>query len=132
MTRFWISLDQGVDFVLSSHGDDARRRDLRAEDCLDDACTDLAAAVCPGLAQRTVGIRPGEKLHEMMIPATTRGMTAEFDLFFVIQPAVHLWGAGEYHDYGGERGRPVPPDFEYASNTNSQWLDTEQLRAVIG
>ena len=82
--------------------------------------TDLATAICACCKQETVGIRPGEKLHELLITRDDAQYTLEFDSFFVIQPAVHLWNHGEHRNYGDEQGRPVAPDFEYASDSNSR------------
>ncbi len=93
--------------------------------------TDLAAAICAHCEQETVGIRPGEKLHELLITRDDARHTLEFNSFFVIQPAVHLWNYSEHRDYRGEEGRAVSADFEYASDSNTSWLDTEQLRAAI-
>ena len=93
--------------------------------------TDLATAVCARCKQETVGIRPGEKLHELLITRDDARHTLEFDSYYVIQPAVHLWDFSERRSYDGEVGRPVATDFEYASNTNDHWLDAEQLRAAI-
>jgi UDP-N-acetylglucosamine 4,6-dehydratase len=93
--------------------------------------TDLATAICACCKQETVGIRPGEKLHELLITRDDAQHTLEFASFFVIQPAVHLWNHGEHRNYRGEEGRPVAPDFEYASNSNNRWLNSEQLRAAI-
>jgi len=93
--------------------------------------TELAAAICARCKQETVGIRPGEKLHELLITRDDAKHTLEFDSFYVIQPAVHLWNYGQHKDYHGEEGRPVSPEFEYASNTNGLWLNAEQLRSAI-
>jgi UDP-N-acetylglucosamine 4,6-dehydratase len=93
--------------------------------------SDLATAICARCEQETVGIRPGEKLHELLITRDDAQHTLEFDSFFVIRPAVHLWNHGEHFHYRGEKGRPVDADFEYASNSNTDWLDTDRLRAAI-
>ena len=130
MTRFWIRLENGADFVQQMlgvmHGGEIfipRIASMRI--------TDLATAICAQCEQEVVGIRPGEKLHELLITRDDARHTLEFDSFFVIQPAVHLWSPDEHRVYGGEQGRPVPPDFEYASDTNSEWLDSEQLKGAI-
>jgi UDP-N-acetylglucosamine 4,6-dehydratase len=92
--------------------------------------TDLAHAICPSCIHETVGIRPGEKLHELLITRDDARHTLEFETFFVVQPALQLWEHGDEYSYEGEGGRPVQPDFEYASDTNAVWLDTEQLMAA--
>jgi UDP-N-acetylglucosamine 4,6-dehydratase/5-epimerase len=130
MTRFWIRLEDGADFVQGAlsmmHGGEIFIPKVASM-----RITDLATAICARCTQETVGIRPGEKLHELLITRDDARHTLEFETFFVIQPAVHLWNHGEYRNYGGEEGGPVAPDFEYASDSNSQWLGIEQLRAAI-
>ncbi len=130
MTRFWIRLEDGASFVQRAIGM-MHGGEIFIPKVASMRITDLATAVCPVCTQETVGIRPGEKLHELLITHDDARHTLEFDTFFVIQPAVHLWNYGEHRSYGGEQGRPVPPEFEYASNTNDRWLDHEQIRAVI-
>jgi UDP-N-acetylglucosamine 4,6-dehydratase/5-epimerase len=130
MTRFWIRLEDGANFVQEAlslmHGGEIFIPKIASM-----RITDLATAVCAACKQETVGIRPGEKLHELLITRDDAQHTLEFDGFYVIQPAVHLWNHGQYKNYDGQQGRPVSTDFEYASNTNSRWLDAEQIRAVI-
>ena len=130
MTRFWIRLEDGADFVMRAlgmmHGGEIFIPKIASM-----RITDLATAICARCKQETVGIRPGEKLHELLITRDDARHTLNFDSFFIIQPAVNLWTIGENRNYGGEEGSPVAPDFEYASDTNSHWLDAEQLRAAI-
>jgi len=130
MTRFWIRLEDGADFVQRALGM-MRGGEIFIPKVASMRITDLATAICACCKQETVGIRPGEKLHELLITRDDAQHTLEFDSFFVIQPAVHLWNHGEHRNYRGEEGRPVVPDFEYASNSNCNWLDPEQLRAAI-
>ncbi len=130
MTRFWIRLEDGAEFVQRAIGI-MRGGEIFIPKVASMRITDLATAICACCKQETVGIRPGEKLHELLITRDDARYTLEFDSFFVIQPAVHLWNHGEHHNYGDEQGRPVAPDFEYASDSNSQWLGTEQLKTAI-
>ncbi len=130
MTRFWIRLEDGADFVQRALGM-MRGGEIFVPKIASMRITDLAAAICARCEQETVGIRPGEKLHELLIARDDARNTLEFASFFVIQPPIHLWNHSEHHDYGGEEGRAVSPDFEYASDTNNHWLDTEQIRAAI-
>jgi UDP-N-acetylglucosamine 4,6-dehydratase/5-epimerase len=130
MTRFWIRLEDGAYFVQEAltmmHGGEIFIPKVASM-----RITDLATAICSCCKQETVGIRPGEKLHELLITRDDAQHTLEFNSFYVIQPAVHLWNHGEHNNYRGEKGRPVAADFEYASNNNSDWLNSEQLRAAI-
>jgi UDP-N-acetylglucosamine 4,6-dehydratase len=93
--------------------------------------TDLASAIGPDCKQYTVGIRPGEKLHEVLITRDDARHSLEFNDFYIIQPEIHMWDYVESKSYGDETGKPVAADFEYASDNNTLWLDSDQLRAVI-
>ncbi len=130
MTRFWIRLEDGADFVQEAlsmmHGGEIFIPKIASM-----RITDLATAICSCCKQETVGIRPGEKLHELLITRDDAKHTLEFDTFYVIQPAVHLWNYGHHKNYDGELGRPVAPDFEYASDANDRWLSAEHIRAAI-
>lgn len=130
MTRFWISLQQGVDFVLSNFG-----RMWGGEIFVPKIPTirvvDLAEAMAPGLARRIVGIRPGEKLHEVMCPSDDSHLALEFDDHYVLRPTIKF-----HHselDYSinavGEQGKAVAMGFEYSSGTNPQVLGVEDIRA---
>ena len=130
MTRFWIRLEDGANFVIRALGM-MYGGEIFIPKIASMRITDLATAICARCQQETVGIRPGEKLHELLITRDDARHTLECESFFVIQPSVSLWNYGDHHNYGGERGRPVPSDFEYASNTNSHWLGAEHLKAVI-
>lgn len=131
MTRFWISLQQGVDFVLRNfsrmHGGEMfvpRIPSIRI--------TDLAEAMAPGMPIHIIGIRPGEKLHEVMCPQDDSHLTLEFDDHYVIQPTIKFWGRND-HAYNtnalGETGRPVEQGYEYSSGTNPRFLGVEEIRA---
>jgi UDP-N-acetylglucosamine 4,6-dehydratase len=91
----------------------------------------LAAAIGPDCKQETTGIRPGEKVHELLITRDDARHTLEFGDHYVVQPNIHMWDYVDSVVYGDEQGRPVADDFEYASNGNTQWLSIEQLRAVV-
>ena len=119
MTRFWISLDQGVDFVLSSL-EIMRGGEIFVPKIGSMRMTEVAEALAPGLPHRIVGIRPGEKLHEMMISGDDARMTVELADRYVIEP--------EFVEYlrmpfSAAEGRPVADGFSYASDTNTEWLD---------
>ncbi len=131
MTRFWITLKQGAAFVERCLGI-MQGGEVFVPKIPSMRVTDLAAAMAPECTQETVGIRPGEKLHECMIPRDEARLTREFDDFFVILPSMPLGTGAEEPVYGGRTGRPVPENFEYSSNTNDRWADREQLLDMIG
>ena len=127
MTRFWISLDQGVDFVLSSM-EIMRGGEIFVPKIGSMSMPDVASALAPGLPHRTVGIRPGEKLHEVMISGDDARMTAELADRYVIEPEFV-----EYvrKSFAADGGRPVADGFTYSSDTNSEWLDADGLHALL-
>ncbi|MBH90026.1 MAG: UDP-N-acetylglucosamine 4,6-dehydratase (inverting) [Magnetovibrio sp.] len=128
MTRFWITLEQGVDFVLES-----LERMLGGEIFIPKLpsmrITDLAEAVLPGCSFKSIGIRPGEKLHEVMIPLEEARVTLELGNQYLIEPAFSFWSSESYKDK--HEGSRVSENFEYSSNTNKEWVSTEELREII-
>lgn len=126
MTRFWITLEQGVRFVLKCleimHGGELFVPKIPSMDIMD-----LAEAIAPNCKRQFVGIRPGEKLHEVMIPKDEARNALEFDDFFLIQPHFHFWN---YENW--KTGKQVPDGFEYSSDKNDMWLSIEDLRKMIG
>ncbi|MDK2801333.1 MAG: UDP-N-acetylglucosamine 4,6-dehydratase/5-epimerase [Clostridiales bacterium] len=129
MTRFWITLDQGVGFVLKCfeimHGGE-----LFVPKIPSMKVVDLAKAIAPNCDVEIVGIRPGEKLHEYMISVDDARNTLEYDEYYVIQPQFHWWDARKYQEEQG--GEKVPEDFSYSSDKNDRWLTVEDLRRMIG
>jgi len=127
MTRFWITLDQGVAFVLSSlermHGGEIFVPRIPSA-----KITDLASAIGPDCEQQVIGIRPGEKLHELMISADDARLTRQFDDHYVIQPQFDWW---ESRSEDAMDGRPVPEGFVYSSDRNDTWFTVEQLRDMV-
>ena len=92
---------------------------------------DLAKAIAPNLPTKIVGIRPGEKLHEVMCPADLYYETLEFGDHYVIMPSTRFWGDIDYTVNAiGEKGHLVPGGFEYNSGTNPHFLTVEELRAM--
>ncbi len=89
---------------------------------------DLAQAIAPQAELEVIGIRPGEKLHEVLIYEDEARSTVELDDMFVVQPTARACGSGTT---GRDRGRPLPEGFRYASDTNPQWLTTEQIREIV-
>jgi UDP-N-acetylglucosamine 4,6-dehydratase len=88
---------------------------------------DLAKAVAPESERKIIGIRPGEKLHETMVPQDDARKTLEYDDFFLIQPEFRGWGSGNW-----KGGRKLPDGFTYSSDTNTWWLTVEEIREMIG
>ncbi len=126
MTRFWLTLDQGVHFVLN---------------CIERMCggevfvpkipsmkiLELAEAIAPECAVDITGIRPGEKLHEIMISRDESRHTLETDDMYILQPEHVWWRAANWGD-----GKSLPEGFEYASDTNTQWMSIDELRKIVG
>jgi UDP-N-acetylglucosamine 4,6-dehydratase len=131
MTRFWITLDQGVEFVVKCF-----RRMAGGEIFVPKIpsmrVTDLAEVMAPGVPHKIVGIRPGEKLHEIMCPAESAHQTLEFDDHYVITPAI-LYNKPENFSLNrlGESGRPVADGFGYSSDSNTQWLAAAQIKDLL-
>lgn len=127
MTRFWITLEQGVEFVLKSL-DRAKGGEIFIPKIPSMKITDLAEALAPGIPTKIIGIRPGEKLHEVMVPKDDAIRTYEFHDHFVIKPTIQFQSAIDYTtNLLNEAGVPVDLEFEYSSDKNDLWLSKEQL-----
>jgi UDP-N-acetylglucosamine 4,6-dehydratase/5-epimerase len=129
MTRFWITLAQGVEFVLKNL-ERMRGGEIFVPKIPSMNIMDLARAVAPECEIDIVGIRPGEKLHEVMVAEDDARHTLEFDDYFAIQPAYHEWDAESYQRENGGRG--CADGFRYSSETNDTWLSLEELRRMAG
>ncbi|MGI2259532.1 UDP-N-acetylglucosamine 4,6-dehydratase (inverting) [Shewanella sp. GXUN23E] len=131
MTRFWITLQDGVDFVLKNF---ARMQggEIFVPKIPSVRITELASAYAPDLRQHIIGIRPGEKMHEIMCPADDSHHTIEFDDHFVIAPSIKFFGRENdfYTNALGEYGKAVPDGYEYNSGTNPHFLSTEEILAL--
>jgi UDP-N-acetylglucosamine 4,6-dehydratase len=125
MTRFWITLDQGVQFVLDSL-ERMKGGEIFVPKIPSMKITDLAKAIAPECEIEIVGIRPGEKLHEAMITEDDARHTVEFDTYYVIQPEFPWWSQ-EY----AKNGKSLLEGFKYTSDTNTQWLSIEELRKLV-
>jgi UDP-N-acetylglucosamine 4,6-dehydratase/5-epimerase len=128
MTRFWITIQQGIDFVLSSLAM-MTGGEIFVPKIPSMKLVDLAKSLAPGVPHRIVGIRPGEKLHEMMITRDDARDTLESHDRYVIMPSFDSWGDPFTATDGA---KPVAKDFCYASNTNGEWLSTETLLEICG
>ena len=124
MTRFWITLDHGVQFVLDNL-ERMRGGEVFVPKIPSMNVMDLAKAIAPECEIDIVGIRPGEKLHEAMIMEDDARHTKEFDTYYVIQPEFPWWS----EDYV-EKGKSLPDSFKYTSDANTDWLTIEQLSAL--
>jgi UDP-N-acetylglucosamine 4,6-dehydratase len=126
MTRFWITLEQGVKFVLQCFermvGGELFVPKLPSMNIMD-----LAKAIAPECRLQPTGIRPGEKLHEVMIPKDEARNTLEFDTYYMTQPHFRFWS----RRFKSDDGRAVAEDFEYNSGTNTWWLTIDKLREMI-
>jgi UDP-N-acetylglucosamine 4,6-dehydratase (inverting) len=128
MTRFNITLDQGVNLVLRAL-ELMWGGEIFVPKIPSFRITDLAEAIDGNCRKEIIGIRPGEKLHEEMITETDAYSTIEFDNYFVILPSMRLWDVDKFIQAFG--GRRCPDGFSYNSGTNSEWLDVAQLRELI-
>lgn len=131
MTRFTITLQEGVDFVL-----DCLARmwggELFIPKIPSYRVVDVATAIAPDAEQRVVGIRPGEKLHEEMITETDSMSTVEFDKYYVILPSFKIWDIGQFMETSSEApGHMCEYGFQYNSGTNEDFLGVEEIRGLI-
>lgn len=127
MTRFWITLDQGVDLVLRALKD-SRGGEIFVPKIPSMKVTDLADVVAPECVKKVIGIRPGEKLHEMMISEEDGPYTIEHKSHYVIYPSTHDFHQDPERLKGGQR---VPDGFRYSSDNNTDWLDTSKLVQML-
>ena len=130
MTRFWLRLEDGVEFVLKNF-----RRMQGGEIFIPKIpsmrIVDLVKAMAPKLSMKVIGIRPGEKLHEVMCPSDIYYDTIEFSDHFVIKPSIKFWKGVDYTVNAlGEKGKPVADGFEYNSGSNPHFLTIEELKAM--
>jgi len=131
MTRFWITLQQGVDFVLKGF-QRMSGGELFVPKIPSIRIVDLAKAMGPAASIRSVGRRPGEKLHEVMCPDADSHLTLEFDDHYVIQPTISFQHAVDFSRNAlGESGKPVAEGFEYRSDSNPRFLSVEQIRDLV-
>ncbi len=125
MTRFWLTLENGVEFVVRCieqlHGGEIFIPKIPSM-----AVLDLARVIAPECKIEYVGIRPGEKLHEVLVSEHDARNTVEMDNMFIIKPAQAWW-----HMENWSQAKPVPLEFIYASNINPRWLSNEEMRELI-
>jgi UDP-N-acetylglucosamine 4,6-dehydratase len=124
MTRFWITLQEGVRFVVESF-DRMRGGEIFVPKIPSMRVVDLARAIAPKAKLRFIGIRPGEKLHEELISIHDARRTVDLDVCYAVEPDMEWWARTT------PQGKPVGPEFSYTSDTNSVWLDRDRLRAML-
>ena len=126
MTRFWISLEQGVRFVIrcveQMHGGEVFVPKIPSMKVID-----LAKAIAPDAEIKTIGIRPGEKLHEVLISEDEARTTIELDDMYVVEPAEALWFGRDWEKIG----KRLDDDYRYASNTNTEWLALPGIQEIV-
>jgi UDP-N-acetylglucosamine 4,6-dehydratase len=125
MTRFWLTLEQGVKFVVRAiqemHGGEVFVPKIRSMNIMD-----LIKVIAPDCKVETVGIRPGEKLHEALLGEDESARAIELDGMYVVQPSHPWWG-----EHNWKQGKPVPPGFRYVSNRDVDWLSPEELQRFV-
>ena len=130
MTRFWLTLDQGVRFVIRSleqmHGGEVFVPKIPSM-----AVMDLARAVAPENDIEIIGIRPGEKLHEVLISEDESRHTRDLEDMYVIMPAERIWARNPFGWDWEDKGAALEDGFRYASNNNPQWLSVDEIREMI-
>ena len=126
MTRFWLSLEQGVHFVIECieemHGGEVFVPKIPSMKMID-----LAKAIAPNARIEVIGIRPGEKLHEVLISEDEARTTVELDDKYIVQPAEEMWFGQEWSD----KGKKMAEGFRYASNTNPEWLNIAEIQKIV-
>ena len=132
MTRFWITLEQGVEFVISSIGR-MKGGEIFVPKIPSVKITDLVEALDPKVKTEVIGIRPGEKLHEVMCPKDEYHKIIEFKSYFVIQPSIkfNFKEMDYYQSEDNETGEKVPDDFEYNSLNNEWYLSIDEIKKYI-
>ncbi|MDX1435244.1 MAG: UDP-N-acetylglucosamine 4,6-dehydratase (inverting) [Anaerolineales bacterium] len=130
MTRFWLSLEQGVRFVIKTI-EQMQGGEVFVPKIPSMKITDLASAIAPEAELEVVGIRPGEKLHEILISEDEARAAVEMEDMYVVQPTSELADELWFGHYWQEKGRKLDDGFRYASNTNSDWLSIDQIREIL-
>jgi len=125
MTRFWITLEGGGKFVINCIGM-MRGGEIFISKISSMKIIDLAEVIAPRAKRKIIGVRPGEKLHEVLLTEEEALHTKEFDKFFIIEPEYPFWHKDNFQD-----GKPLPPGFKYASNTNTDWITKERMTQLL-
>src|SRR5512137_3011370 len=126
MTRFWLSLEQGVHFVITCI-EQMEGGEVFVPKIPSTKVIDLARAIAPEAEIEIIGIRPGEKLHEDLLSEDEARHSVELERMYVIQPAEAIWFGYSWKD----KGKPLPEGFSYTSDSNAEWLDVEGIKKYI-
>ena len=126
MTRFWISLTQGIELVIKALAE-AKGGETFISKIPSFKVTDLAEAMLPGCELKEIGIRPGEKLHEIMVTKEDSMTTYEYDKHYIVYPQM-TWNSKQKPDLSGKK---VEEGFEYSSDKNTEWLSVEDIRTLL-
>ena len=127
MTRFWITLEEGVELVFKALKE-SKGGETYISKIPSFRIVDLAKAMLDDVIIKEVGIREGEKLHEVMVPKDESRMTYEYEKHYIIYPHFNWWNSEQFYTNGGQ---PIEEGFEYNSETNSEWLDIANLRELL-
>jgi UDP-N-acetylglucosamine 4,6-dehydratase (inverting) len=125
MTRFWITLEQGADLVINSINA-MKGGEIFVPKIPSMKITDLADLLAPGIKRKIIGIRPGEKLHEVLLTAEEATHTLEFEKYFIVEPEHAFWSSSNHPS-----GKKCSKGFSYASNTNKEWLDRQKMEKLL-
>jgi UDP-N-acetylglucosamine 4,6-dehydratase len=126
MTRFWITLDQGISFVIRCI-EQMQGGEVFVPKIPSMKVVDIARVIAPGAELEEIGIRPGEKLHEVLIHEDEARLTVELNDMFVVQPSEALWFGHAWQD----KGKPLPDGFRFASDNNTEWLTVDQIKDIV-
>jgi UDP-N-acetylglucosamine 4,6-dehydratase len=124
MTRFWITLEQAVELVIRCLNG-MRGGEIFVPRIPSMRITEMATALAPDVPRTVIGIRPGEKVHEVLITEEEARHAVRFDDHFAVYPSFPFWGETDY-----PRGEELPPGFRYSSDENDEWLDADQIREM--
>lgn len=127
MTRFWITLEEGVELVFKALGE-SKGGETYISKIPSFKITDLAKAMLPSCSLKEIGIREGEKLHEVMVTKDDSRMTYEYKNHYIVYPHFDWWNSEGFFSEGG---KPIEDGFEYNSETNEEWLNEEELRVLL-
>ena len=127
MTRFWLSIDQGVRFTIRCI-EQMQGGEVFVPKIPSTRVVDVAKAVAPDAEVELIGIRPGEKMHEVLVSEDEARHTVELDDMYVVEPPGALWFGHEWR----EKGKPLPEGFAYSSDSNDQSLTVEEIRELVG